>query len=80
MIEVTRLNGSTVTINAEVIELVESVPDTVITTITGRKLIVRDSITSVVERITAYRRSLGLNCPDLTGGRKTEPPEAGFEV
>ena len=43
MIEVTRLNGTTVLINAELIELVEETPDTVISLTTGRKLIVKES-------------------------------------
>ena len=43
MIEVTRLNGSTVLVNAELIELVEETPDTVLSFVTGKKLIVKES-------------------------------------
>ena len=41
MIEVTKLNGSTVLVNAELIESVEETPDTVLSFVTGKKLIVK---------------------------------------
>lgn len=56
MITVTRLGGSELIINAELIELVEATPDTVITLTTGRKLVVADSVADIVERCIAYRR------------------------
>lgn len=43
MIEVTKLNGSTVLVNAELIESVEETPDTVLSFVTGKKLIVKES-------------------------------------
>ena len=43
MIEVTRLNGTQILVNADLIELVEETPDTVITFTTGRKIIVKES-------------------------------------
>ena len=44
MIQVTRLDGSTLTLNAEWIQSVESTPDTLITLTTGFKLVVKDSM------------------------------------
>ena len=41
MIKVTRLNGKEFVINTEIIEFIESTPDTVITTTTGKKVIVK---------------------------------------
>ena len=41
MIEVTRLNGTTVLINSDLIETVEETPDTVISLTTGKSLIVK---------------------------------------
>ena len=43
MIEVTRLNGTTVLINSDLIETVEETPDTVISLTTGKKFIVKES-------------------------------------
>lgn len=37
MIEVTRLNGKGLTINSDLIEMIEETPDTVITLTTGKK-------------------------------------------
>lgn len=41
MIEVTRLNGKGLTINSDLIEMLEETPDTVITLTTGKKIIVK---------------------------------------
>ena len=43
MIEVTKLNGTKILINPDLMELVEETPDTVITFTTGRKIIVKES-------------------------------------
>ncbi|MCX2727947.1 flagellar FlbD family protein [Thermomicrobium sp. 4228-Ro] len=59
MIDVTRLDGMRVVVNAELIETVESVPETVIVLVTRRRLMVRESVDEVIERVLAYRRSIG---------------------
>ena len=41
MIDVTKLNGSKILINSDLIECVEETPDTVISLTTGKKLIVK---------------------------------------
>ncbi|RMF57608.1 MAG: endoflagellar protein [Calditrichaeota bacterium] len=56
MITVTRINNSPITINAELIEFIEATPDTIITTMTGKKIIVKDSVDEVVEKIVSYRQ------------------------
>ncbi len=56
MITVTRINDNPITINAELIEFVESTPDTIITTMTGKKIIVKDSVDEVIEKIVDYRQ------------------------
>jgi len=58
VIQVTRLDGSELVISAELVELLEAVPDTVITLTTGRKLVVREDVAEVVRRIKEYRRSV----------------------
>jgi len=45
-------------LNAEVIETVEETPDTVITLINGKKLIVDESMEEVVRQVMKYRRAL----------------------
>ena len=56
MITVTRINGKHIIINADLIEFVETTPDTIITTMTGKKIIVKDSADRVIEKIVAYRQ------------------------
>ncbi len=55
MIRVSRLDGSELVINAELIELIETTPDTIITLTTERKLIVREPVDEVIARVVAYR-------------------------
>ena len=58
VIYVTRLDGSELVINAELIESVEQRPDTVISLTTGRKLIVQQSAEEIIERVIAYRQRI----------------------
>jgi flagellar protein FlbD len=58
MIELTRLNGHPIVINAELIKFVEQNPDTVITLTTGDKMVVREPASEVTHRVLAYRRNL----------------------
>ena len=55
MIELTRLNGGRLTVNCDLIKHAESAPDTVLTLITGEKLIVLESCNEISERTLAYR-------------------------
>lgn len=56
MIPVTRLNGEEVYVNADRILFLERSPETVLTLDSGRKVMVKESIEQVLERITAFRR------------------------
>ena len=58
MIVVTRLIGMTVLSNAELIEMVEETPDTVISLTTGRKLIVKESRQEVKSLVKSYKRDI----------------------
>ena len=58
MIELTRLNGSPLIVNSDLIKTAESAPDTMLTLITGEKLIVREDCAEVIERVIAYRARL----------------------
>ena len=58
MIRLKRLNNTIFLLNPELIEQIESAPDTVITLTTGNNFIVRESLDEVVELIMDYRRDL----------------------
>jgi len=59
MIEVTRLDGKTYYVNPHQIEYIESTPDTTITMLSGKKLVVREDYQTVFRRIVEYRRLIG---------------------
>lgn len=58
MIEVTKLNGDKITVNAELIETVEEKPDTVLSFTTGSKLIVKESRQEVRNLVILYKRTI----------------------
>ncbi len=58
VIDVTLLNGKQITVNAEIIEVVDEVPDTVITLTTGRKIIVKESRQKVKSLVKSYKRDI----------------------
>jgi len=55
MITLHKLNGAEVVVNAELIESVESTPDTVINLATGNRFVVKDGIKEVIEKVIEYR-------------------------
>lgn len=58
MIELTRLNGHRISLNCDLIRYAESSPDTVLTLITGEKLLVRETAHEVSALIRHYRAEL----------------------
>ena len=56
MIHVTRINGKRFVLNSELIEIMESTPDTVITLTGGNKYVVSETTEELIRRITEYRR------------------------
>jgi flagellar protein FlbD len=59
MITVTRFDQSQFFVNADLIEFVEALPDTHISLVTGRKILVRETPQEIVDRILDYRRAVG---------------------
>ncbi|PIV80586.1 flagellar protein [bacterium CG17_big_fil_post_rev_8_21_14_2_50_64_8] len=55
MIKVTKLNGSELVVNADLIEFIESTPDTLISLTTGRKIMVLEDPDHVIELAVAFR-------------------------
>ncbi len=58
MIEVTRLRGAKIILNAELIECIEETPDTVITLTGGKKLVVSESGKEIVDLVINYKRKI----------------------
>lgn len=55
MINVTRLSGEKIVINADLIERVEATPDSVIALTNGSHYVVRESVTELVELIVQFK-------------------------
>jgi flagellar protein FlbD len=58
MVTLTRLNGTPITLNALLIEVIEETPDTHITMTTGKKIIVLEKVPVVVSLIQNYMQSI----------------------
>ena len=61
MIDVTRMNGTVLTINNDLIETVEEMPDTVITLTNGKKIIVKESRQEVKNLVKLYKKEIFCN-------------------
>ncbi|MBB6443850.1 flagellar FlbD family protein [Bacillus benzoevorans] len=72
MIKVSRLNGKPFIINALYIETIESFPDTTITLTNGKKYIVKESETQVLERISAFYHTVNLLGQQVGGNENEE--------
>ncbi|MBQ2276297.1 MAG: flagellar FlbD family protein [Lachnospiraceae bacterium] len=58
MIELTKINNVKITVNADIIELVEETPDTVVTLTTGKKIIVKESRQEVTNLVKSYNKEI----------------------
>ncbi|MDD3157538.1 MULTISPECIES: flagellar FlbD family protein [Sporomusaceae] len=59
MIKVTRLKAKDeFVLNAELIEMIEETPDTVVTLTNGKKLLVEESMEELVRKVMQYRRAI----------------------
>ncbi|MGQ9615724.1 MAG: flagellar FlbD family protein [Spirochaetota bacterium] len=56
----TRLNGVEYWLNPHLIETLERTPDTTITLITGKKLVVKEAPQEILREIIEYRQKLGM--------------------
>jgi len=64
MIKVTRLNDTQLVINADLIEFVESIPDTII--------MVKETIDEVIERVARFKRISGARLTQAGAGALSE--------
>jgi flagellar protein FlbD len=64
MIELTRLNGQRLFVNCDLLKCAEASPDTVLTLLTGDKIVVRETCEDVVALAVSFRaRVLGAAWP-----------------
>ena len=58
MIEVTKLNGENIIVNADHIESVEAQPDTALVLDNGKRIVIRNEVADVVRRVIEYQRAI----------------------
>jgi flagellar protein FlbD len=76
VIRLTRLNGSELYLNADLVATVEAHHDTVVTLVDGKTYVVLETAEAVVQRITDYRAAVLASAelqlapqPDAEGGQ-----------
>jgi len=67
MIVVTRLNGPRFAVNPDLLQRVESTPDTILTLIDGTKYIVEESLEEITRLVVEYRARVVAATVELTG-------------
>ncbi len=60
MIQLTRLNQSSITLNAIYIERIESIPDTVVTLLSGKKVHVLETVEEVTDKVATFYQKINL--------------------
>jgi len=65
LIKLTRFNGKIFYLNPLHIETVEATPDTTITLLTGKSMVVKESVQEVISQIKAFFSEVGIRPPVL---------------
>jgi uncharacterized protein YlzI (FlbEa/FlbD family) len=83
MIQLTRLNNARLALNSDLIKYVEAAPDTVITLLSGEKLVVRETTEQVIDRVLEFRRAIvsdSKDCPQGGGRNLSTYPHCFADV
>jgi flagellar protein FlbD len=59
MIRLSRLNGQVIAVNPDLITWIEVTPDTTLSLLGGDKVMVRESLEEVIDRVVAFRKEIG---------------------
>lgn len=77
MIELTQLNGHPFTLNSDLIETIENIPETKVLLTSGKYFLVKETREEVIEKVIVYRRRIFKNLVLLKEGAKTASQSAG---
>ncbi len=75
MITVTKLNGSMIIVNADLVEFIEETPDCLISLTTGRKLMVRETVAAVMTLLAEYKKTTRGAYAVPCGGKESQMTE-----
>ena len=74
MIKVTRLNGKEFVVNADLIQFLEEIPDTIITLVNHEKVVVKEKMDEVIRRVIEYNRCVRMAFPLQESERREKSP------
>ena len=77
MILLTRLNNRPLVVNSDMIKFIENTPDTVITLVSGEKIVVLETVAEVMDEIMTFRRRIVAGAGPLVGGSDAEKKKSG---
>lgn len=78
MIELTKLNYEKYYMNCDLIEIIEQIPDTLITMTTGKKYYALETPQEIIEKIKEYKKSL-VESYSLNRKHKSHPQQEAKE-
>jgi uncharacterized protein YlzI (FlbEa/FlbD family) len=64
MIQLTRLNNQPLVVNSDLIKFIENAPNTVLTLVSGEKVVVLESSEQALEKVVEFRRIIASNRSD----------------
>jgi flagellar protein FlbD len=76
MIIVTRLNGTEIVVNADLIETIEATPDTIVTLVDGTRYLVEEPPSTIIERVMGFRAAVLRLGDEPLPSPNAEPPPA----
>jgi flagellar protein FlbD len=74
MIIVHRLRGEPMFLNADLVESIEATPDTVLTLVDGRHVVVADAPEEIADRIVEYRAAILVSAAEIRTGASPVVP------
>jgi flagellar protein FlbD len=76
MIALQKLNGASFVLNADLIESIESTPDTVVSLVSGKKMVIRNSVEDVVRKAVKYKQLCNQSIQVVQSRRSASSSEA----
>lgn len=77
MITLTRLSGSAFVLNSDLIERIDSTPDSVVTLIDGKKYVVCESLEEIIDLVREYRGQVVAFGSQLAEGTQRQAAASG---
>ena len=77
MIKLQLINGTDIVLNSDLIEFIEATPDTIISLSSGKKMIVKETVAEIIDRVVEFRQKIGVSHKEFVSG---DPIDDGQEM